>query len=205
MPRNFRVGGLSEELVNKLVFPNADAAFAYGKAVEVYHRRHRRLTQIEEPRVVIGSHVIAGITDWWAKFGEQHPEWFAMRADGERGLKIPRAGAWTPLCVSNAELQQAIVTAWDGGDVLTLGEAGRGRARVCATARTARPGTDRKSAGYPEDLRLLKYTPRAMGERLRAILEGSLRSGRETQPAGEDRRVPLSQYVARACRRDQAR
>ena len=66
------MGGLSQELVGKLVFPDEDAAFAYGKAVEIHHRRHRRLTQIEEPRVVIGSHVIAGVADWWATYGE-HP------------------------------------------------------------------------------------------------------------------------------------
>ena len=95
VPRNYRVGGISEELVGKLVFPTEEAAYAYGKAVEVYHRRHRRVTQIEQPRVVLGSHVIAGITDWWAKYGKEHPEWFAMRADGQRGLKAPRAGAWT--------------------------------------------------------------------------------------------------------------
>ena len=24
---------------------------------------------------------------WWAQFGKEHPEWFALRADGKRGLK----------------------------------------------------------------------------------------------------------------------
>ena len=51
VPRNYRVGGLSEELVSKLVFPTEEAGYTYGKAVEVYHRRHRRVTQIEDPRV----------------------------------------------------------------------------------------------------------------------------------------------------------
>jgi hypothetical protein len=162
--RNYSVGGLSEELVGKLVFPTEEAAYTYGKAVEVYHRRHRRVTQIEEPRVVLGSHVIAGVTDWWAKYGKEHPEWFAMRADGERGLKIPRAGAWTPLCVSNPQLHRAIVEAWDGGDVLTLGEADAAGESMCHCPQClAWDGP--QPTDFPEDFRLLKYTPRAMGDR----------------------------------------
>ena len=164
VPRNYRVGGLSEELVSKLVFPTEEAAYTYGKAVEVYHRRHRRVTQIEEPRVVLGSHVIAGITDWWAMYGKEHPEWFAMRADGERGLKIPRAGAWTPLCVSNPRLHRAIVEAWDGGDVLTLGEADAAGESMCHCPQCLAWDGPQPS-GFPEDFRLLKYTPRAMGDR----------------------------------------
>ncbi len=165
VPRDFRVGGLSEELVSKLAFPNEDAAFAYGKAVEIFHRRHRRVTQIEEPRVVIGSHVIAGINDWWAQYGQQHPEWFAMQANGQRGLKTPRAGAWAPLCVSNTQLHHEIVNkAWDGGDIMTLGEADAAGESMChcpnCLAWDGPQATD-----FPEDLRLLKYTPRAMGDR----------------------------------------
>jgi hypothetical protein len=162
--RNYRVGGLSEELVSKLVFPTEEAGYTYGKAMEVYNRRHRRLTQIEEPRVVLGSHVIAGITDWWAAYGKEHPEWFAMRADGERGLKTPRAGAWSPLCVSNPQLHQRIVDAWDGGDVLTLGEADAAGESMCHCPQClAWDGP--QQTDFPEDLRLLKYTPRAMGDR----------------------------------------
>jgi hypothetical protein len=165
VPRNYRVGGLSEELVSKLVFPTEEAGYAYGKAVEVYHRRHRRVTQIEDPRCVLGSHVIAGIADWWAKYGKEHPEWFAMRSDGERGLKPLRAGAWTPLCVSNPQLHRCIVEdAWDGGGILTLGEADAAGESMCHCPQClAWDGPQRKD--FPEDLRLLKYTPRAMGDR----------------------------------------
>ena len=81
---------------------------------------------------MLGSHVIAGITDWWAQFGKTHPDWFALRADGKRGLKVPRAGAWTPLCVSNPEMQHFLVEkAWDGGDVLTLGETDAAGESMC--------------------------------------------------------------------------
>jgi hypothetical protein len=165
IPRNYRVGGLSAEIVNKLVFPTAQAGYTYGRAVEIFHRRHRRMVQIENPRSLLGSHVIAGTTDWWAKYGKQHPEWFAMRADGKRGLKIPRAGAWTPLCVSNPQLHHCIVDeAWDGGDTLQLGEADAAGESMCHCPR-CQAWDGPQQHDFPEDLRLLKYTPRAMGDR----------------------------------------
>jgi hypothetical protein len=162
---NYRVGGLSKEVVRQLVFPTEEAGYSYGRAVEIYNRRHRRVTQIEEPRAVLGSHVIAGITDWWAQFGKVHPEWFALRADGKRGLKVPRAGAWTPLCVSDHEMQRYLVErAWDGGDVLTLGETDAAGESMCHCPRClAWDGP--QDLAFPEDLRFLKYTPRAMGDR----------------------------------------
>jgi hypothetical protein len=162
---DYRVGGLSKEIVRKLVFPTEEAGYSYGRAVEVFHRRHRRVTQIEEPRAIPGSHVIAGITDWWAQFGKEHPEWFALRADGKRGLKVPRAGAWTPLCVSNPEMQRFLVDkAWDGSDILTLGETDAAGESMCHCPRClAWDGPQNQP--FPEDLRLLKYTPHAMGDR----------------------------------------
>jgi hypothetical protein len=164
VPRDYRWGRLSEELVNKLVFPTEEAGYTYGKAVEVYQRRHRRATQIEQPRVVLGSHVIAGVLDWWAEHGKEHPEWFAMRANGQRGLETLRAGPWTPLCVSNPQLHRAIVDKWDGGDVLTLGEADAAGESMCHCPNClAWDGP--QPTGVPEDFLLLKYTPRAMGDR----------------------------------------
>ncbi|HET6325697.1 MAG TPA: DUF4838 domain-containing protein [Planctomycetaceae bacterium] len=163
--RNYRVGGLSKDVVTKLVFPTEEAGFEYGKAVEVYQRRHRRVTQIENPLCVLGSHVIAGIMDWWETYGKVHPEWFAMQADGKRGLKVRRAGAWTPLCVSNSQLHHWIVErAWDGGDVLTLGEADAAGESMCHCPQ-CQAWDGPQQEGFPEDLRLLKYTPRAMGDR----------------------------------------
>ena len=107
------------------------------------------------------SYVIAGITVWWAQFGKTPPDWFALRADGKRGLKVPRAGAWTPLCVSNSEMQRFLVEkAWDGGGVLTLGEAdaagGRPELRLV-------PGAGRF---HDIDQRLLLFGPRTIGGRL---------------------------------------
>jgi len=165
VPRNYRVGGMSEELVTNLVFPTADAAYTYGRANQIYHRRHRRVTPIENPRVQPATHLIAGVADMWAKCGKEHPEWFAMRDDGERGLKTLRAGAWTPLCVSNSELHHFIVEqAWDGGDELRLGEADAAGESMCHCPQCmAWDGPE--PANVPDDLRALKYTPRAMGDR----------------------------------------
>jgi hypothetical protein len=163
--RDYRVGGLSAEVVRNLVFPTEEAGFTYGRAVEIFNRRHRRITQIEAPRVLLGSHVIAGITDWWAQFGKTHPDWFALRADGNRGLKIPRAGAWTPLCISNPEMQRYLVEqAWDGSDELTLGETDAAGESMCHCPRCqAWDGPEEEH--FPDDLRLLKYTPHSMGDR----------------------------------------
>lgn len=163
--RNYQVGGLTPEVVAKLVFPTEEAGFAYGQAMEIFNRRHRRITQIENPRCLLASHVIADIPDWWAKFGKEHPEWFALRTDGERGLKTPRPGPWTPFCVSNPELHHFIAEqAWDGGDILTLGETDAAGESMCHCP-NCMSWDGPQQHGFPEDLRLLKYTPRAMGDR----------------------------------------
>ncbi len=46
-----------------------------------------------------GSHAWG---DWWDRYHEAHPEWFALKPDGERG-PFPRAGR-VKMCVSNAEI-----------------------------------------------------------------------------------------------------
>ena len=88
--------------------------------------------------------------------------------DGERGLKTPRAGAWSPLCVSNPELHRAIVNEWDGGDVSTLGEADAAGESMCHCPQ-CQAWDGPQPEHVPEDFRLLKYTPRAMGTATPAI------------------------------------
>lgn len=64
------------------------------------------------------------ITNWWKLYGKEHPNWFAMRDDGDRS---PRPGEYmgqNRLCVSDPGLHQFIVEKfWDGGEWLGLGEA----------------------------------------------------------------------------------
>ena len=60
---------------------------------------------------------------WWGKYGEAHPDWFAMRGDGGRGPKPGGKKHGICMCVSNPDLHRFIVEEdWDGGDVLSLGE-----------------------------------------------------------------------------------
>ena len=159
---SFSVGRITEKLCRNLIFPTEEAGYAYGRAVEVYNRRHRRVTPIEEPpRVPRTGHQTVGINDWWAAYGKEHPEWFAMRSDGQRGLKVPRAGAYTDMCISNPELQRFIVEkAWDGGDILQMGEAD-GYPCECAQCE-AMDGPQPKDV--PEIVRE-HCAPRAMGDR----------------------------------------
>ncbi len=94
---------------------------AYAQAFESYLVRHRFGSTHPKPRV---GHEFAG---WWETYGEEHPEWFMLNEEGERG---PRPGGSTrhvAICVSNEELQDYIVEKWRtdprwGDRVLTLGE-----------------------------------------------------------------------------------
>ena len=138
-----------------------EAGHAYGLAMHVYLRRHRRVTPIEPVRVPRNTHQVAGIADWWAEFGGDHPEWFAL-VNGKRG-DVGRTGAYTNLCVSNDELRDFIVKeAWDGGDVLVLGDAD-GRYCECDKC-MAWDGPQQNPERVPQMVRD-KYTPHAMGAR----------------------------------------
>ncbi len=43
-----------------------------------------------------------GFTDWWEKYGETHPEYFALQPNGTRNP--PRSGTDVKLCISNPEV-----------------------------------------------------------------------------------------------------
>lgn len=92
----------------------------YREDLNVFVRRHRMGNQDSKPEV---GHYFSG---WWERHGEENPEWFRRREDGERGPE-PSASARTnhhfPMCVSNPDLHTHIVEEdWDGGDELRLGE-----------------------------------------------------------------------------------
>jgi hypothetical protein len=76
------------------------AAEAYAREQSVFLRRHR---------MGRSEHLSYGhaFTDWWQKYGKEHPDWFQLRADGKRGPSKPTARF--SMCVSNPELQRAIV------------------------------------------------------------------------------------------------
>lgn len=46
-------------------------------------------------------------TDWWKRYGKEHPEWFQLLDSGKRGPNKPTSRF--SMCVSNEELQKQIV------------------------------------------------------------------------------------------------
>jgi hypothetical protein len=101
--------------VKNLAFSEAGLR-SYARDMNIFSRRHR-ISHALKPEV---GHYFGG---WWEEHGEEHPEWFAMRADGGRGPAPNQQPDRVCMCVSNPELHRYIVEeAWDGGDLLRLGE-----------------------------------------------------------------------------------
>jgi hypothetical protein len=78
------------------------AAADYAAAQAVFLRRHR---MGRSQRLSYGH----AFSDWWAKHGAAHPEWFQL-VNGKRGP--PKAGARYAMCVSEPGLHREIVTQW---------------------------------------------------------------------------------------------
>lgn len=108
---------------------STEAAYtAFRDAQRVYERRQRQ--GLSEP--IVGPWHF--FTWWWTYFGEEHPEWFNMDANGKRGVwgekqredkanmakKEHQYRENRPLCVSNPDLPRFIVendwdALWDKG------------------------------------------------------------------------------------------
>ncbi len=95
-----------------------DVAKQYADALRVLLRRNRMGGMDIKPPT---GHTFAG---WWHEYGEEHPEWFMMRRDGERGRLDPDE-RHVDICVTNEELQNFILSQWDGGPILRLGAVDR--------------------------------------------------------------------------------
>ena len=123
--RRFRFWSVGNALRNyppkikRLAF-SEEGLHHYSDALHAYFLRHRMGDAEPKPRV---GHYFSG---WWNRHGNDHPEWFMMREDGGRGAPpnaTERQRRDVAVCVTNEELHQYIVEqAWDGGDVLRLGE-----------------------------------------------------------------------------------
>ncbi len=51
-------------------------------------------------------------TDWWAKYGKSHPEYFALQPDGVRRPQNPKWPHSVKLCVSNPAVVKQVVENW---------------------------------------------------------------------------------------------
>ncbi|MFO7973960.1 MAG: DUF4838 domain-containing protein [Candidatus Hydrogenedentota bacterium] len=105
-----------------------EGAKAYGEALRMLLRRHRMGGMDAKPPT---GHAFSG---WWQRYGEEHPEWFALRRDGTRGHP-DKNYQHVPMCVSNEELQDFIVEQWDGESVLRLGPVDRPGRCICEQCR----------------------------------------------------------------------
>ncbi len=83
----------------------------YQRDQTVFLRRHRMGRSV---RMSYGH----AFSDWWPKYGREHPDWFQQLEDGRRGPR--KKTSRHSMCVSNPEFQQEIVKLWSqrgGGKV----------------------------------------------------------------------------------------
>lgn len=95
-------GGLSFKSQYPALGFTEEAFQEYGKEQAVFLRRHR---MGKTEKIVYGH----AFTDWWKKYGAEHPEWFQL-VNGKRGPTKP--GGSYSMCVSNPEFQHKIVELW---------------------------------------------------------------------------------------------
>lgn len=101
LQRNVR-GGLTFVGSHAALGFSPSAAEDYARAQTVFLRRHR-MGQSER---LFYRHAF---TDWWEKYGREHPDWFQL-VKGKRGPVKP--GDHYSMCVSNPELHREIVAQW---------------------------------------------------------------------------------------------
>jgi hypothetical protein len=106
---------IKENSLNARLGFSPHVAQQYHEALELLYRRHRMGGLDAMPPT--GHNKID-----WQKYGETHPEWFALTSDGQRGNPTPgEEDPQVSLCVTNEELQDFIVDQWDGKSTLVVG------------------------------------------------------------------------------------
>ncbi len=127
--RAIAVGGRDLSKEDERLGFSQPGAKRYGEALQVLLRRHRLGGRDAEPPT---GHAFSG---WWQRYGQEHPEWFALRRDGTRGHP-DKDYAHVSMCVSNEELQDFIIEQWDGESVLRLGPVDRPGRCICEKCRS---------------------------------------------------------------------
>jgi hypothetical protein len=100
MQRHVRTGGF--EMANPALGFTSAAAKDYAREEKIFLRRHR---MGRSERLRYGH----AFTNWWPRFGKEHPEWFQL-VNGKRGPTKPTARY--AMCVSNPDLHREIVMQW---------------------------------------------------------------------------------------------
>lgn len=95
-----------------------EVAQAFYRDEAVWLRRHR----FAQEEAMVGAHAFA---DWWTRFGQTHPEWFAQMPDGKRGIDPRQRSSQTAshaiaMCVSNEALRRQLVEDWQKSGQRTL-------------------------------------------------------------------------------------
>lgn len=75
----------------------------YAHAQRVFQRRHRMGRSLP----LSYGHAFER---YWEEFGGEHPEWFQLLPNGQRGPSTPTAR--TSMCVSNPEFHQEVIARW---------------------------------------------------------------------------------------------
>ncbi|MBN2640012.1 MAG: DUF4838 domain-containing protein [Victivallales bacterium] len=156
--RKYRIIGVNEaffrnkqygEELNKLSF-SSEGLEKYTNALHKYLLIYQEGDS--EPSPALAHHTCS----MWRKYGEEHPEWFALRDDGKRGAD----SKWgvSRLCVSNPELIEFMVEKnWDGREWISLGESdvrGFCRCKTCLEWDKPQPADFK---GYSTTNRYLRY------------------------------------------------
>ena len=87
-------------------------AARYGRDQTVFLRRHRMGRSAESHRAQRSFGSGHSFHNWWEEYGEQHPQWFQLLPNGERGPADPKRPHKCSMCVSNPELHAKIVELW---------------------------------------------------------------------------------------------
>lgn len=125
------VNGGKLDPADELLGFSQEVAQSYGKEVSILFRRNRLGGLDIKPPT---GHETS---NWWKLYGKEHPEWFALCKDGTRGNPDPKKGenSEVSFCVTNEELQDFIVSKWDGKSTLVLGPIDRGGRCNCDKCR----------------------------------------------------------------------
>ncbi len=97
---------------NERVAFSPDARDEYAKNQTLFLRRHRMGMSADSYYAQPSSGSGHSFEGWWEEYGEAHPDWFQLNADGTRGPLDPNRPNRVTMCVSNEGLHAEIVRRW---------------------------------------------------------------------------------------------